>query len=128
MVDFHFQGLLLDLFLEYAFWGIPAVIGLGVLRHLLLPRLRGAAGEAKVGRVLGSLFDQVLNDVIVPDGRGGLTQIDHVALTAEGLLVIETKNYSGAIFGREGEAQWTQRLGGRSYRLIFRHPTSSIVA
>jgi hypothetical protein len=106
--------------LELAFWGIPILVGVLLLAKLLRAKLRGARGERKVGRALEGLFDEVLHDIIIPDGRGGLTQLDHVALTGAGLLVVEAKNYSGAIFGREEDAQWTQRLGGRSYR--FQNP------
>jgi len=34
--------------------------------------------------------------LILPDGRDGLTQIDHLALMSNGLLVVETKN-SGVV-------------------------------
>lgn len=101
-------------------WLPPIALGLWALKVLFLPSLRGAQGEKKVGGVLERLFGEVLHDIIIPDGRGGLTQLDHVALTRQGLLVVETKNYSGAIFGGERDAKWTQRLGGRSYR--FQNP------
>ncbi len=107
----------------YLGWMIAGVVILAIAAAALklwLPGLKGAQGEAKVGRVLDQLFGEVLHDIIIPDGRGGSTQIDHVALTHDGFLAIETKNYSGAILGREREAQWTQRLRGRSFR--FQNP------
>lgn len=82
--------------------------------------LRGVLGEAQVGKVLQRLFPAVLHDVILPDGRGGLTQIDHVALTPAGLLVVETKNYRGAVLGQAREDTWTQSLGGQRYS--FQNP------
>ena len=120
MAEFNPLAPVVALLVEYALWGIAVAIGFVAHPALLLPRLQGKAGEAKEGKALGRLFGEVLHDIIVPDGRGGLTQIDHVALTREGLLLVETKHYRGAVFGRERDARWTQRLGGRSYR--FQNP------
>ena len=65
--------------------------------------LKGAAGEAKVA--LGSLLSLPpskytrFNDVTLPL-PGGTAQIDHVFVSRFGVFVIETKNWSGWIFGR----------------------------
>ena len=95
-------------------WFRPELLG------ALRPMSRGAAGEARVAKVLQRLFAEVLNDVILPDGRGGLTQIDHLALTPAGLLVVETKNYGGSIFGQARERTWTQAIGHQRNR--FQNP------
>ncbi len=86
----------------------------GLLR-LFMPQLRGLLGERAVARVLKRHSDDVANDIILPNGGGGLTQIDHLVLTASAILVIETKHYSGLILGRAHEPQWTQVLGRRRY-------------
>ncbi len=85
-----------------------------------MPRVRGRVGEARVGAVLDRIGTETLHDIILPDGRGGLTQIDHLVLTGASLLVVETKNYSGSIFGQERESQWTQKLGPQTNR--FQNP------
>lgn len=109
---------LVGVVINYALWMIPILIGLAALKVLLVPRLKGMEGEALVARTLNKLFPHVLHDIIIPDGRDGLTQLDHVALTPAGLLVVETKNYKGMIFGKEREKQWTQRLGRQSFRFM----------
>lgn len=119
MPDTNIFTPVVDMMIRSGLWILPALLGLAAFKALL-PRLKGAIGEAMVGGRLDQLFGEVLHDIIIPDGRGGLTQIDHVALTVEGLLVVETKNYSGAIFGTARDAKWTQKLGGRSYR--FQNP------
>ena len=86
----------------------------------LLPRLSGWAGETRVGARLKRLFPEVRHDLILPDGRGGLTQLDHLALTPAGLLVVETKTYSGIILGQANESTWTQVIGRR--RHSFQNP------
>lgn len=99
-------------FVHQVLWLLPLVLAVAAL-PLLTPRIRGARGEAQVGRVLARLFPAVRHDLILPDGRGGLTQVDHLALTPAGLLVVETKNYRGAILGRARERQWRQSFGRR---------------
>ncbi|MBK1695414.1 hypothetical protein CKO09_11795 [Chromatium weissei] len=105
-------------------WLIPAffaITGFAVLYYrIILPRHRGRVGEIAVDRALRRLFTEVKHDLIVPDGRGGLTQLDHLALTPAGLLVVETKNYRGLILGKEQDAKWTQVL--RSTRHQFQNP------
>ena len=106
--------------LRQTLWLLPFGLALLATKVLFLPKLRGRVGEARVGALLDRVGADTLHDVILPDGRGGLTQIDHLVLTGAGILVVETKNYSGMVFGQEREAQWTQRLGRRSYR--FQNP------
>ncbi len=101
---------------------------LGALLRLLSPRSRaerrGAAGEAQVSRTLRRAFTHVADDLILPDGRGGLTQIDHLVLTPNGLLVIETKNYRGLVFGRMNDPNWTQVVGRQRHRFQSRAGTA----
>ena len=93
---------------------------LTVLLAWLRPRLRGVAGQAAVSRKLRRYCAESADDLILPDGRGGLTQVDHIALTAAGLLVIETKNYSGLVFGKASDRTWTQCIGRQ--RHTFQNP------
>ena len=85
-----------------------------------MPRLSGWIGERRVSAKLKRLFPAVRHDLILPDGRGGLTQLDHLALTPAGLLVVETKTYSGIILGQANESTWTQVIGRR--RHSFHNP------
>lgn len=59
------------------------------------------------------------HDIIVPTSNG-TTQIDHIIVSRVGIFVIETKNYSGWIFGSEKNAQWTQSLYGKKSK--FQNP------
>lgn len=96
-----------DLFWE---WAVPLAL-LGLAAPFLLPRdLRGGRGEERVAAALRQQAVAVRDDVLLPNDRGGLTQIDHLALTPAGIWVVETKDYGGLIFGRERESLWTQKL------------------
>ncbi len=68
-------------------------------------------GEAAVHKVIVSNFPppnyHLLNNVTLPF-QNGTTQIDHILISTKGIFVIETKNYSGWIFGDEKSKQWMQ--------------------
>jgi len=114
-----FKGIVLGAFIVPILWFIPAFLAIAALKGLV-PWLSGRLGEVRVGARLRGLFPRVLDDLILPDGRGGLTQIDHLALTPAGLLVVETKTYSGSIFGTATEPTWTQAIGRQRNR--FQNP------
>ena len=71
----------------------------------------GARGERKVIKALGSKLDSAVynqfHDLNLPVGND-TTQIDHVVVSPYGVFVIETKNYSGWIFGDSRSRVWTQ--------------------
>ena len=63
---------------------------------------------------------QRCHNVIIPSDNG-TTQIDHILVSAFGIFVVETKNFSGWIFGNEKDAHWTQSFpGGNKFR--FKNP------
>ncbi len=101
-----------------------AIIGLIVLTAWLKsPRGKGHVGEWWVRRVYLRRLDPTvyhcLHDLLIPDAKGGLTQIDHVVVSPFGIFVIETKNYAGWIFGTEHDQQWTVSYkGGRKERFL----------
>ena len=77
-------------------------------------RLKGWAGEAVtrvagLGRLDAAVY-RTYNDLYLPrpDGKG-TTQIDHVVVSLFGVFVIETKNFSGWIYGGEDQRNWTQQ-------------------
>ena len=47
--------------------------------------------------------------------QGKSRQIDHIAITEYGVYVIETKNYSGTIYGKETWTNWYSYLRGKKY-------------
>jgi hypothetical protein len=81
---------------------------------------RGRRGERAVHNAIVAAGAECITDFIIPDGRGGLTQVDHVVKLPIGIAVIETKNYSGKIYGTEREKTWTQAIGGQ--RNKFQNP------
>ena len=78
------------------------------------PVVKGKFGEFLVKLFFRFNLDknvyQVINDVMLPDGNGGTTQIDHIVLSPYGIFVVETKNIQGWIFGGQHDEKWTQQL------------------
>jgi len=98
-------------------WLIPAILIITGLQLAVLPRLKGAVGEMGLRWSMKGIADDEMHDVIIPDGRGGLTQIDHLFLAGNGIHVVETKNYQGRIFGGARQKTWTQKIGRKSVRI-----------
>ena len=108
---------------------IIALVFVPVLLLVLLqdfsdsPAAKGAAGEAAVRSRLSDELDGgtyiLFHDLIIPS-QNGTTQIDHVCISPYGIFVLETKNYTGWIFGSEKQAHWTQTIYREKHR--FQNP------
>ena len=95
---------------------IVMVVVIVVATQSYSPAHIGAAGESKVSGILQSLPDEYrkINGVIIPN-TNGTTQIDHIVVSRYGVFVIETKNYSGWIFGANNSKKWKQTFRSESY-------------
>jgi hypothetical protein len=80
-------------------------------------------GEQVVNDLLGKYFSNkechLLKNVTLPIA-GGTTQIDHVLVSTKGIFVIETKDYSGWVFGNPKLPKWTQTTRWGEYK--FQNP------
>ena len=103
--------------------------------YLKSPTARGKRGEEKVKWQIGetgkndvsSFFDTeedlqytINNLTLINNGK--TCQIDHVVINARGVFVIETKNYSGRIYGSEKSREWTQVLAYGKEKHKFYNP------
>lgn len=75
---------------------------------------RISPSERKVASIISQHINPatevLVNNVTLKLKDGTTTQIDHLLISQFGVLVIETKNYSGWIFGDQKSAKWTQVL------------------
>ncbi len=97
------------------------VIG-GLVIWLKLPSTRGNLGENAVAKMLSQFDGTTFNDYIVVDEFNKSHQIDHIYVGKQGVFVIETKNYSGDIYGGAEQKEWTQVLAGGNVKNIFYNP------
>lgn len=66
-----------------------------------------------------------LFNVYIPKWNGETTEIDVLMISKKGIFVLESKNYSGWIFGSENQKNWCQTLPagkGKSHKEYFYNP------
>ena len=105
--------------LGIAFSGVMFIgvfIGVCVFALILLfviPLIKGNRGEFLVSKILKDIVEKyggkIINDVIIVDENQS-SQIDHILFHTSGIYVVETKNYSGRIYGKYDQREWTQVL------------------
>jgi hypothetical protein len=103
---------------------VTVAIVLLIWFKLKLPFLVGRVGENFVTDKLQRLDPthyKILNDLLLPSkGSLNTTQIDHVVVSNFGIFCIETKAYSGWIFGNAYQKYWTQVI--YRYKKRFYNP------
>ena len=94
-----------------------------------LSKKDGMAGEHYIASILQSCChtqnEPVMNNVILFDTQTGRSsQIDHILICNRGIFIVETKDYSGLVFGNDQQRQWTQVLiqGRRKRKIRFHSP------
>ncbi len=65
--------------------------------------------------VLDTISFERVADIVIPNADEGEIQIDHLVLTAQGLLVIDVKDVTGAVFGSDKMQDWTVIAEDRRY-------------
>jgi hypothetical protein len=65
-----------------------------------------------------------LQDVLVPNGMGGHIQIEHLILTAHGILVVDVKPFEGIVFASDRMNEWT--IMGKKGRFGFPNPQNTL--
>lgn len=111
---------------------LPAALALGALLAIVLA-WSGVAGfrywrRRRAARALQTRFESIsfdlLRDVLLPDGSGGVLQVDWLLFTPSGLLVVDLRTVRGMIFGSELMDQWVAMDGAR--RLELANPTGPL--
>ncbi|WP_300365322.1 NERD domain-containing protein [Brachyspira sp.] len=100
---------------------------MGLLKKIIgsiidINSIKGRIGEMKVDNALNPIFfdkteHRQINNLLIIDNGGNSHQIDHIEIRSNGIFCIETKNYSGLIFGSANQDKWTQCLwkGKKNY-------------
>lgn len=98
-----------------------------IYNDFVSPEEKGEIGEDIIYRDLARIKGRkaFLPNCYIPKHNGGTTEIDLIFLHESGVYVIESKNYSGWIFGDEEQEYWTQCLrsvGGVAEKNQFYNP------
>ena len=78
---------------------------------------KGSRGEKRVNSKISKLPPEYssLSDVLLKRPDGSTSQIDHIVVSRNGIFVIETKNYSGKIYGSDVSENWTEYFNWLSH-------------
>ena len=98
-----------------------AVVVLGVV--FLLFRMRGNRPRT-LASVLDGIAYERIESLVIPKADEGEIQIDHLVLTAQGLLIIDIKEVQGAVFGSDKMDAWTVISDNK--RFTFNNPQPAL--
>lgn len=86
---------------------------------------RGRKGEEYINEILARAIDNTDAKLIsgyIFQGNDITVQIDHLIINTNGVYVIETKNWSGYVYGSENDGKWTQVLANGNTKNQLRNP------
>jgi len=95
---------------------LPLILLVLILFYWLVYRRRVQA-QSFEGVVRAISFERVSNFVI-PSADEGEIHIDHLLLTAQGLLIIDVKDVSGTVFGGDKMQDWTVISAERRFTFV----------
>lgn len=112
-----------DYTLYYILGGAVLLVILVIAAAIALKKYKirklGIEGEKKVARALkkyaGIRSFKVINDIYLPL-YDKTTQVDHILIGFFGILVVETKNLSGEIYGDPKKKDWLHVVGSERHR------------
>jgi predicted RNA-binding Zn-ribbon protein involved in translation (DUF1610 family) len=103
---------------------IIVVLCVVVLRFSKSTKTKGKKGvllvELNLGRNIPNEKYIINNLLFYNDGKSH--QIDHIIICKKGIFVVETKNYSGQIYGQDNQREWTQVLAYGRKKHQFYNP------
>ena len=72
--------------------------------------------QRKIRKVIKKISSAFLKNISLDLGEDQYAYFDYILLNKDGILVLEFKDYAGHIFGSEQINDWTQVIGGKSYK------------
>ncbi|MEX2125139.1 MAG: nuclease-related domain-containing protein [Woeseia sp.] len=100
------------------------IITLLLLLLLLFLYRRRRREDRSLSRIFSAIAFERIDGLVVPNGDDGEIQIDHLLLTANGLLIIDVKDVVGTVFGSNKMQDWTVISDTR--RFTFANPQPAL--
>ncbi len=101
--------------------GAISVIAAVVFTLVVIAMVRRRRGRNReLQRLMRTVSDDALIDFIIPNGDGGEIHIDHLLLTGQGLILLDTKDMAGAVFAGDRMDTWSATHAG--IRMTFSNP------
>lgn len=111
---------------QIPFWAIPAAIAAAVVALFvwLYLLLRAYRYRKAIDAAIANVAYEMLKNVLIPNGNGGLIHVHYLLLTQRGLLVADLLDRPGAIFGGDQMLEWTAI--GKKQRYTFPNPQHAL--
>ena len=100
-----------------------ALILVALLLTWLLVRRFGRSDKS-LSKALDAIAYERIEGLLIPNSEGGEIQIDHLALTAKGLLIVDVKDVQGTVFGSDKMENWT--CIAENHRFTFANPQTAL--
>ncbi len=78
----------------------------------------------RLKKVFNAIAYDRIDELVIPNADEGEIQIDHLLLTAEGLLIVDIKDVNGAVFGSDKMQDWT--VIADEHRFTFSNPQHAL--
>ena len=102
---------------------LPLLFVVLLLIGWLVYRSRQRA-KRSLASILATIAYERMERLVIPNTDDGEIQIDHVVLTAEGLLIVDVKDVVGAVFGSDKMQDWT--VISDNHRFTFSNPQPAL--
>ncbi|MBT8080624.1 MAG: NERD domain-containing protein [Gammaproteobacteria bacterium] len=102
---------------------LPLLLVVLLLTGWLVYRRRQRANRS-LASILATIAYERVEGLVIPNTDDGEIQIDHVLLTAEGLLIVDVKDVDGAVFGSDKMQDWT--VISDNHRFTFSNPQPAL--
>jgi hypothetical protein len=104
-----------------AYW-LPLIL-VALLLTWLLVRIFGRSDKS-VTQALDAIAYERIEGLLIPNTEDGEIQIDHLILTAKGLLIVDIKDVQGTVFGSDKMENWT--CIAENHRFTFANPQTAL--
>ena len=102
-------------------WLLPLLGSVGLVLGWLIWRRYFARGSA-LDRALADISYERIEKLVIPGADEGEIQVDQLLLTSKGLLILETKDVQGIVFGSDKMSDWTVIAADRRYTFTNPQP------
>jgi hypothetical protein len=100
------------------------IVAVLLLFLLLFVYRRRRRNKRSLSKVFSAIAFERIDGLVVPNGDDGEIQIDHLLLTASGLLIIDVKDVVGTVFGSDKMQDWT--VINEERRFTFANPQPAL--
>jgi hypothetical protein len=98
------------------------IVAVLLLILLLFVHRRRRGGDRSLSALFSAIAFERIDGLVVPNADDGEIQIDHLLLTANGLLIVDVKHVVGTVFGSDKMQDWTVINEERRFTFVNPQP------